>query len=556
MMLYYCKRSENNFARINNRIILIQSLFFAKNLIKFSDALVCKRARNEDTMHARLYSATTVGINAQLIEIEADLSMGLVAFTIVGLPDKAITESKERIRAALKNSGSTLPIRSITVNLAPANIKKQDVLFDVPITLAILRAAEEVPAAPTYYDETIFLGELALDGAIRAVCGVLAIADYARQQGKKRLIVPRDNAIEAALITGIEVIGVAHISELLAHMRGEVILTPTPSQFEQQFAALSAQEQAEDIADVAGQWQAKRALLLAAAGHHNVIMIGQPGSGKTMLAQRFRTLLPPLSFEEVIGVTKVYSVAGMLGGRSLITRRPIRMPHHTISQAGLIGGGSVPRPGEVSLAHHGVLFLDELTEFSRATIEVLRQPMEGAVVRISRAHSALSFPASFLLIAAMNPCPCGYFGNRERCRCSPHQVQAYIGKLSGPLLDRIDLHVAVKSVSYADVGTQSVSSEQTSGELAMLVCAARERQRLRGQECLNGQLQGKQVDQYCVISDAAREVIARNFDRLGLSMRGYHKVLKIARTIADIEHSELIEVVHIQEALSFRTLSR
>jgi len=507
-------------------------------------------------MHARLYSATTVGIDAQLIEIEADLSMGLVAFTIVGLPDKAITESKERIRAALKNSGSTLPIRSITVNLAPANIKKQDVLFDVPITLAILRAAEELPAAPVYYEETIFLGELALDGAIRSVCGVLAIADYARQQGKKRLIVPRENAVEAALITGIEVIGVGHISELIAHMRGEIVLAATPSQFEKQFASLNAQEQAEDMADVAGQWQAKRALLLAAAGHHNVIMIGQPGSGKTMLAQRFRTLLPPLSFEEVIGVTKVYSVAGMLGDRSLITRRPIRMPHHTISQAGLIGGGSIPRPGEVSLAHHGVLFLDELTEFSRATIEVLRQPMEGAVVRISRAHSALSFPASFLLIAAMNPCPCGYFGNRERCRCSPHQVQAYIGKLSGPLLDRIDLHVAVKSVTYSDVSTNCSIQEPSSSDLMGMVSVAREQQKLRGQECLNGQLQGKQVDRYCLVSDAVRQLIGRNFDTLGLSMRGYHKVLKIARTIADLERSAVIEVAHVQEALSFRTLSR
>jgi magnesium chelatase family protein len=287
-----------------------------------------------------------------------------------------------------------------------------------------------------------------------------------------------------------------------------------------------------------------------------MIMIGQPGSGKTMLAQRFRTLLPPLSFEEVIGVTKVYSIAGMLQGRSLITRRPIRMPHHTISQAGLIGGGSIPRPGEVSLAHHGVLFLDELTEFSRATIEVLRQPMEGGMVRISRAHCAVSFPASFLLIAAMNPCPCGYFGNRERCRCSPHHVQTYIGKLSGPLLDRIDLHVAVKSVTYAEIGGQRISEGPTSAEMAEQVLAARQRQKARGQECLNGQLQGKQVDRYCVVSDAARDLVARNFDRLGLSMRGYHKIVKIARTIADIEQSDVIEVSHIQEALSFRTLSR
>lgn len=507
-------------------------------------------------MHAKIYSATTVGVDAQLIEIEADLSPGLISFTIVGLPDKAITESKERIRTALKNSGNAVPMRAITINLAPANIKKQDVLFDVPIAIALLLAAGDLPPTPDFYEETIFLGELSLDGLLRPVCGVLAIADFARQQKKKRMVVPLANAQEAALIEGIAVIGVETITDLFSYLRGALAVDPTPPQFSRQFAAVVAQEPAEDMADVAGQLQAKRALLLAAAGHHNVIMIGSPGSGKTMLAQRFATLLPPLSFEEVIDITKVYSVAGLLGSRSLVIRRPVRAPHHTVSQAGLIGGGSMPRPGEVSLAHHGILFLDELTEFSRATIEVLRQPMENGLVRISRAQGSLLFPASFLLVAAMNPCPCGYHGSKDRCRCSPAQVQAYIGKLSGPLLDRIDLHVPVRAVAYQEVGARAERHGPSSADLRAIVVAARRRQIERGQTVLNGFLQGQAVVGFCVMSPAAQSLIGACFDRLGLSMRGYHKVLKIARTIADLADARLIEKEHIQEALSFRTLAR
>ena len=508
-------------------------------------------------MHAKIYSATTIGVDAQLIEVEADLSPGLISFTIVGLPDKAITESKERIRTALKNSGNAIPMRSITINLAPANIKKQDVLFDVPIAIALLLAARELPFKDLFYEETVFLGELSLNGAIRPVCGVLSIADFVRMHKKKRVVVPVANAQEAALVEGIEVIGVETITDLLGFLRGTQIIEPTPPQFSLQFAAVVAQEPADDMADVVGQVQAKRALLLAAAGHHNVIMIGSPGSGKTMLAQRFATLFPPLSFDEVIAITKVYSVAGLLGMRSLITRRPVRAPHHTVSQAGLIGGGSVPRPGEVSLAHQGVLFLDELTEFSRATIEVLRQPMENGVVRISRAQGSLLFPASFLLVAAMNPCPCGYYGNKDRCRCSSGQVQAYISKLSGPLLDRIDLHVPVRAVQYAETSMRhEARSGDSSADLRRLVVAARQRQYARGQKVLNGLLQGQAVTDFCVLTAEAQSLIATCFDRLGLSMRGYHKVLKIARTIADLEGGDFIEKSHIQEALSFRTLSR
>lgn len=507
-------------------------------------------------MHARLHSATTIGIQAQMIEIEVDLSMGLASFTIVGLPDKAITESKERVRAAIKNCGSEMPVRAITVNLAPANIKKQDVLFDVPMALAILQAAQTIIMPPGFCEETVFLGELALSGAIRPVLGVLAIADHARMQGKKRLVVPAKNAAEAALIEGLEVIGVTDLAELLRYVSGDAPIAPTPPQFATCVAQVDAGHQPEDMADIIGQWQAKRAMVLAAAGHHNVVMIGPPGSGKTMLARRLRTLLPPLTFAQVIEVTKVYSVAGQLGDTPLITRRCFRAPHHTISPAGLIGGGSMPRPGEVSLAHHGLLFLDELTEFSRATLEVLRQPLEAGSVRIARAQISLSFPASFLLVSALNPCPCGYYGNKERCICSRQRVQSYLGKLSGPLLDRIDLHVPIQAVAYDEVAKKQAAKAESSAELAVRVVAAQERQRARGQGCLNGHLQGRYVTQYCTLTPAAQAVFKISFEKLGLSMRGYHKVLKIARTIADLAGVDDIDEAHVQEAFTYRMLAR
>ncbi|KKR95880.1 MAG: Magnesium chelatase, subunit ChlI [candidate division TM6 bacterium GW2011_GWE2_41_16] len=509
-------------------------------------------------MHTKIFSAATIGVQAYSVEVEVDLSFGLLNFMIVGLADTAIKESRQRIATALKNCGVKLPERKITINLAPADLKKEGTLFDLPIALGILHASGTLELTEQFIHETIVIGELSLDGAIRSVRGVLPIAADAARLGRKRIIVPKENISEASLIPNIEVIGVSSLLELVAHLRNEQIIQAAPNSYD---TVVAHNKSTVDYADVVGQNQAKRTMQIAAAGGHNVLFIGSPGSGKTMLAQRIISILPPMTFNEVLQTSKIYSVCGKLSENNLVTNRPFRAPHHTISQVGLVGGGSFPQPGEISLAHNGILFLDELAEFKKSTLEVLRQPLEERSITVSRAQYSVVFPAHFMLIAALNPCPCGYLGDsRKQCSCTPQQIAKYLDKLSGPFLDRIDLQVSVPSIDFETLthAHKNAQGNISSAQLYAGVMKARARQDARfGKPGMyNANLSSDMIQSTCVLEHAAEELVKKAFERLHLSMRGYHKLLKVARTIADIEDCDIISVAHLQEAIMYRSLDQ
>ncbi len=507
-------------------------------------------------MFVKTFAGAVVGIDAVTVTVEVNIAGGGLGLYLVGLPDNAVKESEQRIRAAFENSGERMSGRKVVVNLAPADLRKEGAAFDLPIAVGILAAMGRVDAAAVA--DTLFAGELSLDGTVKSVRGVLPMAVQARRDGVRRLVIPAANAAEAAVVGGVEVVGVANLRETVAWLNGETELAPAVAAECEAAASVSGRYD-EDFADVKGQTHVKRALEIAAAGGHNVLMIGSPGSGKTMLARRMPTILPPLTPDEALETTKIHSVAGLSRIAGLMTRRPFRAPHHTISQVALIGGGQSPHPGEVSLSHNGVLFLDELPEFGRSALEVLRQPLEEKSITVARARYRVQYPANFTLIAAMNPCPCGYYNHpAKECSCSPGSVHRYMGRISGPLMDRIDMHIEVTPVAPADLA--DAAPGEPSAAIRQRVCRAREVQMKRFSSCAgvhtNAMMNAAMLREHCRLDAASAALLEQAMTRLSLSARAYDRILKVARTIADLAGRARIEAADVAEAINYRSLDR
>jgi magnesium chelatase family protein len=504
-------------------------------------------------MFARVTSIGLFGMESYKVEVEANLSSGLPRFDVVGLPDAAVSESRERVRAAVHNNGFDFPVSRVTINLAPADTRKEGPIYDLPIFIAILKSTGQLHADT---DGCAFLGELSLNGEVHSVNGVLPMVIRAQKEHIGKIFVPYANRHEGAVVKGIEVYPVKNVAELLDHLNGKAELSPVSAD---DYIESSYDDNLPDFSDVKGQYQAKRALEVAAAGGHNIMMIGPPGSGKSMLAKRIPSILPDMTFDESLETTNIYSVSGKLPeGVSLMKQRPFRSPHHTISPAGLSGGGTVPRPGEISLAHNGVLFLDELPEFSRQSMEILRQPIEDGRITIARVAATYSYPCSVMLVCAMNPCPCGFFGHpTKKCTCPSGAPARYLAKVSGPLLDRLDIHIEVPAVDYDELASKEKG--EPSSAIKARVNAARKIQQQRFETSpttCNAKMSSAETRRYCNLTDEASALLRDSFERLGLSARAYDKVLRVARTVADLDSSGIINSEHIMEAVQYRSLDR